>query len=306
MTRTLDIVTPEHVAIRYELAGFGSRAVAAMADTLLQILIIMLLPSLAWLLAYLLIPTRTDAIIGSLVKMGGDWEETGASILWGLVILGTFLIFWGYYVAFETLWNGETPGKRWLGLRVIKDGGYPVDFRAVLIRNLLRAADCLPGVPIVPSYGLGFVCMLVHPQYKRLGDLAAGTLVVRHGQAETTARLPGLGEAQVYRLLDTGVISQLSRLTREEYRMIQRFLDRRRELPQPLRGEFAQRLAAPLIEKFAYQPPILGMDPERWLEELDLAYRNRALGTPAAPMPTSATPLPTPVVPDAPSDGRKW
>lgn len=288
MPRTFEVVTPENVTIRYELAGFGSRGVAAVVDTLAQLLIFALLLGAVGLLVWL--------------EVLPPWEELAdalESALLGLIILVSAAIFWGYYILFEALWNGETPGKRWLGLRVIKDDGYPVDFRAVLIRNLIRPADALPALPLIPSYGLAFVAVLLNPHYKRLGDMAAGTLVVRHGQEEGVSP-GGFGRAEVYRLLDAAVLSQLSRLTREECRTVQRYLERRGELPLFLRAEFARRLAQPLIEKFAYHVPDFGMDYERWLEELDLAYRNRALGT----APVAATP-PLPET-AAPSDARKW
>jgi len=297
MPRTFDVVTPEHVAIRYELAGFGSRAVAALIDASLQMLI------------YLVVAGILQTLIALNVMPGfADWRT---SVLLGVGIIAYFLIFWGYYLLFETLWNGETPGKRWMRLRVIKDGGYPVDFRAVLIRNLLRPADTLPTLLVLPSYGLAFITTLCNPHYKRLGDLAAGTMVVRHGQQEESLTLPGLGETKVYRLLDAGMLGQIARMDREEYRMVKLFLDRRRELPVAQRAEFARRLAEPLIAKFHYSVPELGMDYERWLDELELAYRSRALGvfsqaTPAAPAAPPAPAAERPEPPPAASDGRKW
>ena len=242
------------------------------------------------------------------LKLLPFWDEmvgkiTGPVLL-ALTTLGVFLISWGYDILFETLWNGETPGKRMLGLRVIKEGGYPVDFRAVLVRNLLRAVDTLPGVPMVPIYGLGLIAVLANTRYQRLGDMAAGTLVVRHGRRDPAVLyIVGQGNAEVLRLLDTTVISQLSRLTREEYRMVQHFLERRNGIPALLRGEFALRLAAPLMEKFQYQPPKTGVDSERWLEELDLAYRNRTLGV--TPSPSVPQVSPVSVTPSTAPD-RKW
>lgn len=309
MSRTLDVITPEHVAIRYELAGFGSRAIAAAVDSALQLCFILFLVGVLWLLAVL-----------NVLPEWHDWDhyqEWQQNIIAAIGILLVFLIYWGYFIAFETWWNGQTPGKRWMQLRVIKDGGYPIDFRAALLRNLLRVVDSQPGLPIFSCYGLAFITVLANPHYKRLGDLAAGTLVVYHGREEKDplARV-GFGAAVTFRLLDHSVLTQLARLSREEYRTIARFLDRRAQLPPALRGKFAERLAQPLIEKFAYQGPALGMDYERWLEELDLAYRNRALGTttaaPTAPAPVSVVQqaielaAEVPTTPTAPTDGRKW
>jgi len=297
MARSYDVITPEHVAIRYELAGFGSRAVAALVDTLLILL--------AYLAEILLISLFTW------LKFIPAWDQWKESLLIAVLGILLFATFWVYYVAFETCWSGATPGKRYMGLRVIMDGGHPVDFRAALTRNLLRVADVLPGIPALPSYALGFVVLLCNPHYKRLGDLAAGTLVVRHGHDDAPKRRRGFGEAVTYRLLDPTMMAQLTHLHREEYRMVQRFLERRATLTQPLRGEFARRLAEPLIEKFNYHPPERGMDYERWLEELDLAYRTRAIGgavyLPPAPkaQPTGLQVKKT-VEAYVPRDGRKW
>lgn len=299
MARTVEFYTPEQVAIQYELAGVGSRGIAAVADGLLQLLLY---------LAILLIPYvlyQLDAL--------PPWVNFSPETLIPLLVMGHIFIVAGYHIFFETLWNGETPGKRWMGLRVIKDGGYPVDFRAVVIRNLVRIADILPAF-----YGLGLVVSLIHTRYQRLGDMAGGTLVVTHAREEKLHQLT-LGNAQVCRLLDASVLSQLSRLSREEYRLVQRFLERRSELPAGLQAEFTQRLALQLIAKFGYQQPALGMDYLRWLEELDLAYRRRALGIISTePSPGAGTPSPgiaaqvsAPAAPAAPapsvaSDGRKW
>lgn len=294
MSRTFEVLTPEQVAIRYELAGFGSRAVAAIIDSLLQLAAIV-----AILFVFLLI---------SQIKLTDSHvmvNRIGKSVAIGVALLIFFILSWGYYIAFEFLWNGATPGKRLLGLRVIKDGGHPVDFRAVVIRNLVRAVDILPGMlPIAPLYGFAFIAVLTHAQYKRLGDMAAGTLVVRQGHDEELEQGFSFGETEVFRLLDATVLSQLAQVTRDEAHVVQRFLARREQLPPALRAEFARRLAAPLMEKFAYQPPTLGFDTERWLDELSLAYRNRALGISTS---TVAAPAP-PTIADAPPtpDLRKW
>lgn len=281
MSRIFEVVTPEHVAIRYELAGIGSRGVAVLVDMLLQ--------------ALLFLPIWYGY---QQVQHFFKLNSLELSFLNGFLILFAFIILWAYFVTFETLWNGETPGKRMMGLRVIKDGGYPVDFRSVVIRNLIRALDIIP-----LSYSVGFVAMLVDRQYRRLGDLAAGTVVVRHGRENEERRL-SIGEAVTFRLLDASVLSRIDQLSRTEYRMVQHYLERRQDLPMALHAEFTRRLAMKFIEKFGYQVPALGMDYQRWLEELDLAYRQRALGVPITPLPTTAPP-PVEVAP-ASVDERKW
>ena len=109
-------------------------------------------------------------------------------------------------------------------------------------------------------------------QYKRLGDLPPSTVRGRDGLADKE-QLPAGGDAVVFRLLDTSVLSRIDHLSQTEYRTVQHFLERRNELPPSLRAELARRLALQLIAKFGYQSPVHGMDYVRWLEELDLAYR---------------------------------
>jgi uncharacterized RDD family membrane protein YckC len=297
MSRAIEILTPEHVGIRYELAGFGSRGVAAALDWMYQALF------LAGLYGILRIFIAT----GIIPPYDTIALRQGSAFLGGSIALAFTVCMLSYYIAFETLWNGETPGKRKLGLRVIRDGGYPVDFRSVLIRNTVRLLDAMPG-----SYSIGLVAVMATPHYQRLGDLAAGTLVVRHRE-EDEEQTVGFGEAERFRLLDANVLTQMARLTRDEYTMVQQFLTRRGHLPVGLRAEFAHRLAEPLIIKFAYRPPALGMDDERWLEEVDLAYRTHAVGSVlSATAPAPAAPAPAPILPATPPpsaeplDGRKW
>ncbi|MEK7327557.1 MAG: RDD family protein, partial [Chloroflexota bacterium] len=96
-------------------------------------------------------------------------------IAWLVAIFGliSFAFFWGYYILFEMLWNGQSPGKRWVGLRVIRTDGTPITLTESIIRNLVRLVDFLPAY-----YGVGVVTMFINEQSRRLGDLAAGTLVV--------------------------------------------------------------------------------------------------------------------------------
>lgn len=114
----------------------------------------------------------------------------------GLLLLLVFLVEWFYPVAFEVLGNGATPGKRMLGLQVVESDGRPVGLAASVIRNLLRSADFLPF-----GFGAGILSMLFHPRFQRLGDLAAGTLVVWAPAAITAPVLPaGTAQAPAARL----------------------------------------------------------------------------------------------------------
>jgi uncharacterized RDD family membrane protein YckC len=170
-TQTADLLsveTPESVAFAYRLAGLASRGFALMLDTLVVLLIGIGEALLAWLV-YLGIAAVTSA---DTAVNAGPW------VVGGLLIV-VFLTGWGYFVVGETLGNGRTWGKRWMGLRVVRDDGSRVRFGDSVIRNLLRIADILPG-----NYTVGMVSILATKQHKRLGDMAAGTVVVRDETGE--------------------------------------------------------------------------------------------------------------------------
>ena len=165
----LHIDTPENVAFDYQVAGIGSRFLAALIDTLLILLLQVLVNVVLFLL---------------LTSMFGNpllWDNSSA-VGWMVALFGliAFAFLWGYYVFFEVKWNGQSPGKRKVGLRVIRMDGTPITLTESLIRNLVRLVDFLP-----TYYGVGVVTMFVNEQARRLGDLAAGTVVV-HDRAHVT------------------------------------------------------------------------------------------------------------------------
>ncbi len=160
MDETLQIDTPENVIFGYAVAGIGSRFLAALVDTL----IIGVIQALVYGLLFSII-----------ISSQNDQLESWLIALFGLL---AFVLLWGYYVFFELLWNGQSPGKRWVGLRVIRTDGTPIALTESLVRNLVRLIDFMP-----MAYGFGVVTMFLNSQARRLGDLAAGTLVV-HDQVK--------------------------------------------------------------------------------------------------------------------------
>ena len=168
----LSIATPENVAFGYDIAGIGSRFLAAVVDMLI-------------LLALILLVELTLSLIAA--SFFRDQLLNDSPVLaWMAAIFGliAFALFWGYYIFFEMLWNGQSPGKRWVGLRVIRTDGTPITLTESIVRNLVRLVDFLPAY-----YGVGVVTMFVNGQSRRLGDLAAGTLVVRDRAAVTLESL---------------------------------------------------------------------------------------------------------------------
>jgi uncharacterized RDD family membrane protein YckC len=147
-----EIETPEHIRFRYQLAGPGRRMMAYLIDLTIRSVIVVVL--------YLVLQLSS-------LGFGGDGFSSGA------FLLVMFAVEWGYYVLWESLWSGRTPGKRSMHLRVLKEGGYPTGFLDIALRNLLRAADFLP-----MAYSIGLVVMGLDPRFRRLGDMVAGTIVV--------------------------------------------------------------------------------------------------------------------------------
>jgi uncharacterized membrane protein SpoIIM required for sporulation/uncharacterized RDD family membrane protein YckC len=222
------VETPEHVTLDYEIAGLGSRALAAVVDHLLLSL---------WLLALAL-------MAGYLA----GWSKGFGTVFW---VVTTFLSAWGYFALFEGLRSGQTPGKRMIGIRVVMDTGHPVNLPAALIRNLIRLADLMPG-----PYFVGAVMIGLHPRAKRLGDLVAGTLVVRDRPHEVPA-VP-VATRSSDRILGA------SRLADPEFRLLDAYHSRQAELSPAAR----RRLAESLQARFGRVAPELGGTAAEILEQL--------------------------------------
>jgi uncharacterized RDD family membrane protein YckC len=164
------VLTPESVEFVYELGGLGTRMVAVLLDHLVVFALLLAL----WMVT----------CIGAGPLLVDDASRgTGTAIL-GLAFMGTFLLYFGYFTYFEWKWNGQTPGKRYMDLRVIDDRGMNIDLFQALMRNLFRVVDMAPFLRqldfiAIGLYGIGAGTALLNPRQKRLGDWAAGTLVVR-------------------------------------------------------------------------------------------------------------------------------
>jgi len=207
------------------------------------------------------------------------WEGFGAWAL-GAAILVAFAIYTGYFVIFETIWNGQTPGKRMFRLRVIREDGRPIRFYEALMRNLLRTAlDSMPVVG-VPLYSVGIVAIFLSPRSKRVGDYVAGTVVVR----ESEARAPTLEDVLAIARTEAKKNAEATsasrpfridpeRLDADDYRALRAFLRRRFEMAEPIRFALGNRIAGALAVKLAIPP--VPLDAEQLLEEIDLQSRTR-------------------------------
>ena len=143
MSREILVVTPENIEIEYELAGIGSRFLANLLDSFLQTAIYLGLWIVVGLIA-LIVGLTAGAFSRALAAFFSEIQIAFA-------LVAGFVVLWGYFIWFETVWNGQTPGKRQLGLRVIRDGGYPINVFAAIVRNLIRVMDGMPLAAIGPA-----------------------------------------------------------------------------------------------------------------------------------------------------------
>jgi uncharacterized RDD family membrane protein YckC len=236
--RSVEVTTGESVAFAYELAGVGSRFFAVFIDFALQVAIAVAgLLLLAWLAS----PNpAAHAKAGTVGKVVGPLVLT-------LAIGALFLLFFGYFIIFEWLWEGRTPGKRFVGIRVVRDGGFPVDFTSSVIRNVVRVLEFSLGF-----YAVSALVALASPQNKRLGDLAAGTLVVRDARYE---RVPSLSSPGAER--DDPLVRELTPAERD---LVRRYAERRAGLNDAARKTVAASIAAVVRPKLAVRFDHLGDD----------------------------------------------
>ena len=220
LEQRLDVETPEQIVFSYSVAGVGTRAAAAAIDTLVCVATLVAL--------YLLVSLVAQPMAG------GGLPDVPSRWAISFYLFAQFAITWGYYVLWEGLRDGQTPGKRRLGLRVVQDGGYSVSFAASAVRNLVRAIDFLPP----PLYGVGLVSAALSRSGKRLGDHAAGTIVV-HERAVRVAAAPAPPARDAAPALHT-------LLAEDEFALVARFVARRGELDPARRAALAADVAARL------------------------------------------------------------
>jgi uncharacterized RDD family membrane protein YckC len=235
--------------------------------------------------------TGALVVLRSLASISGG---VSASWLWALVILIIFLINWGYYVFFEGLGKGSTPGKKRMGIRVIRQDGLPIGLREAALRNLVRAADMLPP----PSYILGGLVMHFDPLGRRLGDMVAGTYVVVE-KFDLAAQ--GASGAAWARRIEQGGSRQALTLPRgaisaQQLGLIEQFLARSHELSRERREQLIWQIIEPLLPVLEEDRDSLERSAERTercerllLQILDLAQRKTSTITaaPKAPQPSS-------------------
>lgn len=251
----LSIETPELVAIQMPIAGIGSRFVALLVDYLIWFPGLFLM---IWAFSYI------GPSLQAFNKLSEQWA----------IAISVFLIFlfnWGYFTLFEAFWNGRTPGKRVARIRVIQKSGRPIGLFESMARNFIRYVDQIPFF-----YAVGAVAIFVTREHQRLGDLAAGTLVVRDRieevpvSQETTRTftanifapaMPTPEPQASFTLPDHGV----AKLSSADLQVLESFFARRLDMPLETRETLAQRIALAIQAKSGLEVP-LGASIETFLE----------------------------------------
>lgn len=261
---TLIIETPERVPLEFALASIGNRFLAVAIDHFIQFLSIFFI---AWFFLSIAGYTSSD-VAESPDKLFNDAPKWLIAIL----IIIIFLIFAAYFIAFEWLWNGQTPGKRLLKLRVIRDDGRPLTLWEAIARNLLRIADAIPGF-VIPVYSVGLIVIFLSNRDQRIGDIFAGTVVIRERTDEAptfdetfSSPIRDMAFTRVQKSAD--VQANVAALTENEIEVVESFLRRRWDLTERQRLWMAWRIALPIMYKLKPAYNLETFTYEGFLEEI--------------------------------------
>lgn len=251
----LIIETPERVPLHFALASIGNRFLACAIDHAIQATALALIGIAAVVIAN--IPILEQSLAGA-----PKW-------VYAVMIIVLFLIFAGYFAFFEWIWSGQTPGKRWLKLRVIREDGRPITFWEAAVRNLLRSFDMMP----FPFYSIGFISVFSTTRDQRVGDMVAGTVVVREREAEAPAfaqvfATPVSDPALRRSFKPVNFTASLSSLTDSEIQVVETFLRRRWDLSDVPRQWMAWRVSLPILYKIRPSYDLESFTYEGFLEEL--------------------------------------
>ena len=265
------IDTPELVAIEMPLAGIGSRFIALLVDTALWF---------AGMLVLVIVFSLLIPAIDAFNRISAQWVT-------GIAIFLAFLFQWGYFTLFEAFWNGQTPGKKVAKIRVIQRSGRPIGIIESMARNFVRFIDQIPSF-----YAVGIVAVFVTRQNQRLGDMAAGTLVVREKAQEpalwgesgarewsprtiTAASLASQALPAEPHMRVSLPPEQVARLSASDLEVLESFLSRRLDMPLDTRAALAERISAALRAKSGLEIPA-GISTETFLEASARQLRDQA------------------------------
>jgi uncharacterized RDD family membrane protein YckC len=257
----LIIETPERVPLHFALASIGNRFLACAIDHTIQALALILIGIAAAVLANL-------SFLEDMLASAPKW-------VYAVMIILLFLVFAGYFTFFEWIWSGQTPGKRWLKLRVIREDGRPITFWEASVRNLLRPLDMFP----LGSYSIGLIAVFSSTRDQRIGDMVGGTVVVREREAEAPEfdqvfATPVSDPAMRRSFKPVDFVANLSSLTDSEIQVVETFLRRRWDLSEMPRQWMAWRVSIPILFKLRPTYDLATFTYEGFLEELLHRYHD--------------------------------
>ena len=239
---TIDIVTPENISFRYRVAGPFRRLPAFFIDLLLRIGV--------WF------------ALSFLFAMLGIFDFLSGALGIAFMLILIFIMEWLYGGLLETYWNGQTVGKRVMGIRVLSIDGQPINGLQAMMRNILRFADMMPLIPYealfempspipIPTFLIGLVAPVMTKRFQRLGDIVCGTMVVieEKGWLLDAAKVEDPRVAQLAEELPTGFS-----VSRTFARALATYVDRRQLFSPPRRREIARHLGEPLVKRFGLPP----------------------------------------------------
>lgn len=253
------LLTPESVELEFTLAGIGNRALALLVDYIIWGLILLLFLSVWGIVSTQLLDAANN-LVGSDARLG----------LWLIAIAALigFVIYVGYFVVFEVLWQGQTPGKRYTKIRVIRDDGRTIGLQQATLRALLR--------PIDDAFFVGAILIMLGKREKRLGDWVAGTIVVQEERPVIAAPFVIEDQAQS---LATQLLQQadVSQLLPDDFAVVREYLQRRRVMAPKARGELSLNLARQVKAVIALEKVPPNVNADLFLEAVYLAYQQQSL-----------------------------
>ena len=249
----ITIRTPESVELKFTLAGIGNRGIALIVDYIIWGLLLIVM-----LFVWIFVAIQFEAF----------FSELDNAQLWllGFGILIVFAVYNFYFVLFETLWQGQTPGKRYAKIRVVRDNGQPVGLAQSLLRSLLRFVDDI--------LFLGMILIIFGKKEKRLGDWVAGTIVI---QEDRPASKQGIATAPQAQELATQLLSQanVGALLPDDFAVIREYLQRRTSMEERAKATLGRKLTEQASQLMEMQVIPFEMSPELFLEAVYLAYQQQ-------------------------------
>jgi uncharacterized RDD family membrane protein YckC len=248
MEERYNVATPENVSFTYDIAGIGSRFMAALVDVLI----------------YFVMAVALALIFSQVVQRIEEADPTLASTLTAIYFVVSFALYWVYYIVFELVWGGQSPGKRLVKLRVVRLDGTPASAVQIIIRNVGRLVDIFPGF-----YAVGLTVMFLNDQSRRLGDFAAGTLVVRENAklslqqlSALTAPLVSLSSAAA----EEAAALPVNRLSRDQKHLVREFITRRESMNDVQRARLAIQIGQSIAQQMDTLLPSHPAQAERLIE----------------------------------------